>query len=287
MLIDSHCHVNFNAYSEDTDKVIDRCLSNDIWLINIGSEYNTSFKTVEIANNYDQGVYAVIGLHPIHVTSDITESVIVGGQKKEVKTPQEEFNYNKYKFLATSSDKVVGLGEVGLDYFYFDKNDNDADDKKKLQKEVFGEFINLSYELNLPLVIHCRGHRDDPYGAYDDVLKLIKNSNKDVRGVIHCFGGNLSQAKEFIELGFYVGFTGIITFKKKAEDLQAIVREISLKKILIETDSPFLAPEPYRGQRNEPFYVKFVAEKVAELKSVTIDEVANVTTDNAKKIFNI
>lgn len=287
MLIDSHCHVNFSAYHDDMDKVIDRCLSNDIWLINIGSEYHTSFKTIEIANNYDQGVYAVVGLHPIHVTSDIIENVMVLGQKKEVKTPQEKFDYDKYKYLAQSSNKVVGLGEIGLDYFYFDKNDVDVHSKKQLQQEVFEQFMDLANELDLPLVIHCRGHLNDPYGAYDDILKLIKNNNKEISGVIHCFGGNMSQAKEFIDLGFYIGFTGIITFKKKAEDLQAIVAEIPLNRILIETDAPFLAPEPYRGQRNEPYYVKFVAEKVAKLKDTTIDEVAKITTSNAKKLFNI
>lgn len=287
MLIDSHCHINFNAYKEDADEVIDRSLTNNIWLVNIGSQYSTSVRTIKIAEKYEKGVYAVVGLHPIHLIDDVKESVIIDGQKKEIKISREEFDYDKYKELARSSKKVVGLGEVGLDYFYFDKNDQDYETKKNLQKKVFTRFIILAEELNLPLVVHCRGCKDDPCGAYDDILKIIKSDGKNVKGVIHCFGGNLSQAREFVNLGFYIGFTGIITFKSKSEELQNIVKEIPIEKILVETDAPFLSPEPYRGQRNEPFNVKFVAEKVAKLKSLTIEEVAEVTTGNAKNLFNI
>ncbi|MDO8668766.1 MAG: TatD family hydrolase [Candidatus Buchananbacteria bacterium] len=287
MLIDSHCHVNFNAYNKDDREIIDRSLAEDIWLINIGSEYETSRRSIGIAENYQQGVYAVVGLHPIHVTGDVTESVITNGQTQEVTTRREEFDYNKYKELAKSSKKVVGLGEVGLDYFYFDRNEADAKAKKNLQKEYFNQFINLASELNLPLVVHCRGHKDNPYEVYDDILEIIQGSDKKIRGVIHCFGGNSSQAQKFINLGFYIGFTGIITFKKKAEELQQIAKEIPLEKILIETDAPYLAPEPHRGQRNEPSYVKFVAQKIAQLKGLNLEEVANTTTANARNLFNI
>lgn len=287
MLIDSHCHINFNAYKEDADDVIARSLAGGVWLINIGSQYSISKRTIKIADKYNEGVYAVVGLHPIHLIDDITESVIIDGVKHEITTHSEEFDYDKYKALARSSAKVVGLGETGLDYFYFDKNDQDFKVKKDLQKEIFKQFINLAIELNLPLVMHCRGHKDDLYTVYDDILGIIKTANKQVRGVIHCFGGNLLQAREFMNLGFYIGFTGILTFKKKSEELQKIVQEIPLEKILIETDAPFLSPEPYRGKRNEPSYVKFVAKKVAELKNLTLEEVAEVTTVNAKNLFNI
>ncbi|NCN07561.1 TatD family hydrolase [Candidatus Falkowbacteria bacterium] len=286
MLIDSHSHVNFDVYRKDFKSVIDHCLVNNTWLINIGSDFKTSSKTIELTRDYGRGVYAVVGLHPIHVVDDVVESVIVDGQKTEVVTPKEEFDYNKYRDLAKSSDKVVGLGEVGLDYFYFNDNDSDSLSKKNLQKEVFKKFIKLSQELNLPLVMHCRGHKDDPYGAYDDMLEILSDTRHH-HGVIHCFGGNLNQASKFVNLGFYVGFTGIITFKKKSEDVQEVVRAVPLDKILIETDSPFLTPEPHRGQRNEPYYVKFVAQKVAELKKITFDEVAIITTDNAKNLFSI
>jgi len=287
MLIDSHCHINFRVYKDDADQVITRALAENIWLVNIGSQYSTSARTIKIAENYDQGVYAVVGLHPIHLIDDITESVVLDGVKHEIKTQREEFDYDKYKALAKSSKKVVGLGEVGLDYYYFDKSDSNFESKMTLQKEVFEKFIYLAAELDLPLVIHCRGHKTDPYFAYDNVLEIIKHSGQAIRGVIHCFGGNLKQAREFIDLGFYVGFTGIITFKNKAEEVQAIAQAIPLDKILIETDAPFLAPIPYRGQRNEPLYVKLVAQKIAELKNLSLQEVSEATTANAQNLFNI
>lgn len=289
MLIDSHCHINFNAYKEDAEEVIQRSLGSDTWIVNIGSQYSTSKRTVEIADKYDKGVYAVVGLHPIHLNDDITESAIINGQKQEFTTRCEEFDYDKYKSLAKSSDKVVGLGETGLDYFYFKETDN-IEEVKNLQKDVFKKFIQMSDELDLPLVIHCRGTKEDSYGVYDDILSILKGvetRHAPSRGVIHCFGGNLIQAEEFVKMGFYIGFTGIITFKKKSEELQEIVRSISLNNILIETDAPFLSPEPHRGKRNEPEYVKFVAMKVAELKNISLDEVVNVTTKNAKELFKI
>lgn len=287
MLIDTHCHINFNAYQSDAGEVIGRALKNDIWLINIGAQYSTSKRTVLIADRYAEGVYAVVGLHPIHLIDDITESVVIDGVKHEIKTAREEFDYLKYKALAQSSKKVVGLGEVGLDYFYFDKSDTELAAKKTLQQEVFKKFVTLATELDLPLVIHCRGHKEDPYEAYDDILTILKNSHQKARGVVHCFGGNLHQAQAFIDLGFYIGFTGIITFKNKAEELQNIAKIIPLAKILIETDAPFLAPVPYRGQRNEPAYVKLVALKIAELRELSLLEVSQATTANAKKLFNI
>ena len=140
MLIDSHSHVNFDVYRKDFKSVIDHCLVNNTWLINIGSDFKTSSKTIELTRDYGRGVYAVVGLHPIHVVDDVVESVIVDGQKTEVVTPKEEFDYNKYRDLAKSSDKVVGLGEVGLDYFYFNDNDSDSLSKKNLQKEVFKKY---------------------------------------------------------------------------------------------------------------------------------------------------
>src|SRR3989344_6842085 len=124
MLIDSHCHINFSAYKDDSQEVIARALKSGVWLINIGSEYSTSARTIKIAENYSEGVYAVVGLHPIHLVDDITESVVIDGQKHEITTKREEFDYDKYKELARSSKKVVGLGETGLDYFYF-KTDTD------------------------------------------------------------------------------------------------------------------------------------------------------------------
>lgn len=288
MLIDSHCHINFAGFKEDADMVIQRSLDSDTLVINVGSQWTTSVRTVEIANKYESGVYAIVGLHPIHLTDDITESVMIDGKKQEFTTRREDFDYDKYKELALSSDKVIGLGESGLDYYYFDQNKKDQEEIKKIQKDVFRGFIKMAKELDLPLVMHCRGTKDDPHGAYDEMLEILEeDESRGLRGVIHCFGGNLSQAKWFVDLGFYVGFTGIVTFKKKVGETQVIAREIPLNKILIETDAPFLSPEPHRGKRNEPSYVKFVAEKIAELKNISIDEVSRITVENTKKLFKI
>ncbi|MFA5359093.1 MAG: TatD family hydrolase [Patescibacteria group bacterium] len=288
MLVDSHCHVNFNAYSKDAEDVIRRSLANNTWLVNIGSQLSTSRRTIKIAQNYQKGVYAVVGLHPIHLTQDITESAKFDGKEYKFVTRQEVFDYDTYRKLAKSSDKVVALGEVGLDYYYFDEMKDDPDKIKKIQVETLNKFIDLADELNLPLVLHCRGTKKDVYGAYDDLLEILrlKVKNKKLKGVVHCFGGNLVQAKGFIDFGFYIGFTGIITFKKSLE-LREIAKIIPLEKILVETDAPFLAPEPHRGERNEPIYVEFVAKKIAEVRAVSFEEVARTTTANAKKLFGI
>ncbi len=284
MLIDSHCHVNFNAYSEDAEETIQRSLAKDIWLVNIGSQYSTSERTIKIAEDYDVEVYAVVGLHPIHLTQDITESSTFNGKKYDFTTRKEIFDYEKYKKLALSSQKVVGLGEVGLDYFYFDKLEMDAKEIKDIQKETLRSFIKLGQELDLPLVFHCRGEVNNLHQAYDDLYEIIKDNN--IRGVVHCFGGTLEQAQKFVDAGFYIGFTGIITFKK-TEELQEIVRQLPLDKILVETDAPFLSPEPNRGKRNEPAYVEFVAKKVAEIKQVSFETVVEQTFANTRELFKI
>lgn len=289
MLIDSHCHINFKVYKKDADDVIQRSLSGDTWLINVGAQFSTSKRAIVIAEKYEKGVYAAVGLHPIHLLDDITESAVIAGQKYTITTKKEEFDYEKYKTLALSSKKIVALGETGLDYYNTKSQGPISNKDKILQKQVFEKFIDLSQEINLPLIVHCRGDEDDYYGVYDEMLEIFsaRQQKRKINGVIHCFGGNLQQAQQFVQLGFYIGFTGIITFKRKAEELQEIVKKLPLDKILIETDAPFLAPEPYRGKRNEPVYVKFVAEKIAELKNISPQEVIDITTKNAIKLFNL
>jgi TatD DNase family protein len=286
MLIDSHCHINFSSYKDDSKEVIARALDDNISIINIGSQYSTSQRTIKIAEQYDKNVYAVVGLHPVHLNDDITESAVIDGVKHEIVTKKEEFDYSAYRDLARSSDKVVGLGEVGLDYYYFDET-TDIASHKRLQKQVFQKFLELSHELDLPLVIHTRGSRENPYDAYDDILTTLKNSGLKIRGVVHCFGGSLLQAQEFVKLGFYIGFTGIITFKNKVEEAQSIVAKLPLNKMLVETDAPFLSPVPHRGKRNEPAYVRFVAMKMAELKNISFEEVSKVTVQNTKELFRL
>jgi TatD DNase family protein len=270
MIIDSHAHLTFKEYSEDLEDVIARSLSSDTQIINASSNYETSVMAVDLAKKYD-GMWAVVGCHP----DDLSLSKSI---------EQEDF-----KKLANSSPKVVGVGEVGLDFYRLPADKNEAEKIKQKQIEAFKQFIGLAQELNLPLVLHSRGEPNDPYGAYDLMLEILgkwQMANGKLKGVIHCYGGNLGQAKKFLDLGFYIGFTGIVTFKN-AKELQAIVKEIPLDKILIETDAPFLAPEPFRGQRNEPAYVKYVAQKIADLKEISFEEVTKATYENTCRLFNL
>jgi len=252
MLIDTHSHVNFNAYKDDADEVICRSLDNDIWMINVGSQYGTSKRAVEMAEKYPQGVYAAVGLHPIH--------------------SEEEFDPIKYKELAKSK-RVVAIGEIGLDY----KSEYIL--FKEKQKEVLLRQLDLAKELNLPVIFHCRM-------AHADLIKEIRSRNEigspKITGVIHCFTGTWEDAQKYLEMGFYLGFNGII-FKL---NLDEVIKNTPLERILIETDCPYLTPLPMAG-RNEPLYVKYVTEKIAQLKNLTLEKVAETTTQNAKKLFRI
>ena len=282
MVIDTHAHLNFNAYKTDLDEVIRRSLDNNIWMINVGSQYETSKKAVEIAEKYPEGVYAAVGLHPIHLSKGIFKTKI-DKEEIEFQTKEEEFDYQKYKELAKSK-KVVAIGETGLDYYYRPKTKKKLEEFKNKQKEVFLKHLELAQELNLPVIFHCRF-------AHDDLIKILadsQNSNKSTgvdllpSGVMHCFTGSWEQAKEYLEMGFYLGFNGII-FKL---DLDEIIKKTPLDKILIETDCPYLTPPPMTG-RNEPIYVKYVAEKIAKIKNLSSEEIAKITSENAKQLFRI
>ncbi len=269
MLIDTHAHLNFSAYKNDVDEVIKRALKNNIWMINVGSQYATSKKAVEIVEKYPEAVYAAVGLHPIHA--------------------QEKFNYKEYRKLAEFK-KIVAIGEIGLDYKveYFSF--------KERQKQVFLEQIDLAKELNLPIIFHCRMAHNDlieilksqiqkpnptEQGKVEDEEKSQRSSK--LQGVVHCFTGTWEQAKQYLEMGFYLGFNGII-FKL---DLDQVIKKTPMDKILLETDCPYLSPPRFSGQRNEPFYIKYIAEKIAEIKDISYQEVANITTQNAKELFDL
>ncbi len=291
MLIDSHCHLDFFAFKDDWREVIDRTLKEDVWLINVGAQFSTSERAIEAAELYPQGVYASIGLHPIHLFSETEEFTEANGEKKIIKHAGEEPDFSLYEKLARSSKKVVAIGEVGLDYYFFEgKSEEEVLVRKAKQQKIFLDFIALAEKLELPLILHCRGSKDEPYAAYDEMLDILKKEiavGRKIKAVIHCFGGRADQAERFIELGFYVGFTGIITFGKKASEVQLAVKAVPLSRILVETDAPFLTPEPYRGRRNEPAYVKYIAKKIAELKNEDLEVVSKATTENARKFFGI
>lgn len=264
MLIDSHAHLNFEDFKDDYNQVISDCQREDVWMINVGSQLATSRKAVEIAEQYETGVYAAVGLHPIHVS---------GGNFHP-----EAFNVDEYRALLNNSKKIVAIGETGLDFFH-------SADNSENQQKAFAKHLNLAKEFDLPIILHSRNSKDKTLDAYEEILKLLKEGDIK-KGVIHCFGGTLDQALAFIKLGFYVGFTGIITFDKIGQ-LEEVVKNLPLEKILIETDSPFLAPDPNRGKRNLPLYVKFVAEKIAKIKQILYNEVEDQTTKNAINLFNL
>ncbi|OGZ17910.1 MAG: hypothetical protein A2Z78_00435 [Candidatus Nealsonbacteria bacterium RBG_13_36_15] len=284
MLIDSHAHLNFSAFKDDVGKVIKRTLDNNIWVINVGSQYSTSKRAVEIAQEYEKGVYAAIGLHPMHLEERKVDHSEVDSQAV-FKTRAEEFDYEKYRELA-QNPKVVAIGEIGLDYYYKPKTKKKLEEFKEKQKETFLKQLNLAQELNLPVILHCRMAHGDLIETLNVIMKQL--NNETINGVIHCFTGDEAQANKYLELGFYFGFNGLI-FKKieGAPDWQEIIKKLPLKKILIETDAPYLTPPQKEGQRNEPIYVKYVAQKIAELKNTTLEEVAKITTQNARELFKI
>ncbi|MEK7558070.1 MAG: TatD family hydrolase [Patescibacteria group bacterium] len=279
MFIDTHAHVNFNAFKDDADKVIRHALINDTWMILVGAEAKTSRRALEYANKYEKGVYASVGLHPVHTN---TQKALGDGYDFNVQ--EECFSYDVYEKLAQFK-KVVAVGEIGLDYYHVNTTIESLVQKQK-QKEVFLKQLKLANNLKLPVIIHCRQ-------AHDDMLEILKGFRKDHKeslpkdkawGVIHCFSGDEELAWQYFNLGLNISFTGLITFSAEWDDL---IRKVPIDKIMIETDCPYMAPEPFRGQRNEPFLVKYVAIRIAEIKNLSLEKVAEITTNNAKTLFNI
>ena len=256
MLIDTHSHLNFSDFDKDRNELIKKCLAKDVWMINIGTDYESSKKAIEISEKYPQGIFASVGMHPENIG-------------------KENFDYKKYKALSNSK-KVVAVGEIGLDYWNHPKTKKKEIEFKEKQKELLLKQLNLAKELNLPVIFHCRL-------AHNDLLEILSTKeNSNLRGVVHCFTGNLEQTKKYLDMGFYLGFTGII-FKL---NLDEIIRKTPLDRILIETDCPFLSPLA-GTQRNEPLFVKYIAEKIAKLKNITFEEVAEKTSKNAKILFDL
>lgn len=276
-LIDIHAHVNFNAFREDGDAVVKRALAEQVGMILVGSQYDTSQRAIKYAERYPEGVWAAVGLHPIHLVPfevDAGELGESGG--KEIpgfKTRPEVFDYKKYKELALHA-KTVAIGECGLDYY----RTGQSNEEKKRQHDTLREHIRLACEVKKPLIIHCRN-------AYHDLYPILKEENAgEVGGTIHFFVGTWDDAQKFLDLGFHLSFTGVITF---ARNYDKVVRKAPLERIMVETDAPYVAPVPYRGKRNEPLYVSEIAAKIAELRGVSYEEVTRATTQNARRLFRI
>lgn len=254
-LVDSHCHLNDEKFEEDLSAAVDRAKSAGVTrIVNFGDRLATSSRVVDLAHEFE-GLFAGVGIHP-----------------EEVYEMQKKDDNRIIQFAEDS--KVVAIGEIGLDY-YWEKDS----DRRALQRKIFIHQLDLARQLHLPVCIHDRD-------AHGDTLEILKTEAVGIRGVLHCFSGSLEMAREVWKLGFLIGVDGPLTFKNAAK-LPEVVREVPKELLLIETDSPYMAPVPNRGKRNEPAYVKFVAEKVAEIRGETFEEVAEYTTRNAVDLYNI
>lgn len=260
ILFDSHAHLHFSQFDKDREEIIGRFKEAGIKVINVGTDFEDSKKAIELALKYPEVMQASVGLHP----NDASKS---------------DFNSGVFKELA-KDEIVVAIGECGLDYFRLPSETEITE-----QKEIFKKQIEIAKELKKPLVLHCRS--SDNKNTYNDMLDILVSCRLSLisgNGVVHFFAGSKETAKNFLDLGFYVSFAGPITF---ASEYREIVEFIPTDRILVETDAPFAAPVPYRGRRNEPSYVEFVARQIAEWKNMTFDDIANQTYNNAKALFQI
>lgn len=254
MLIDSHAHLDDRRFDRDRDMIIKNLQSNGIELvINIGADLQSSIASVSLAEKY-HNIYAAVGIHP-HSAKDVDESTL------EI-----------LKSFA-SREKVVAIGEIGLDYHY----DNSPRDD---QKKWFREQLKLAKEVDLPVVIHTRDAAQETF----DILKEAQDGN--LRGVLHCYSGSPEMTLEYVKLGFYISLAGPITFKNSRVSRE-VAKVVPLDKLLIETDCPYLTPEPYRGKRNEPIFVKYVGGTIADIRGITYEELAKATNRNTKELFKI
>ncbi len=258
-MIDPHAHLNFKEFDDDREEIIKRFFEGGgEKMINVGCDMKSSRESCELALK-NKNIFAAVGIHP-HDADTASEHNL-----KELEELVKHY-------------KVIAVGEIGLDYF------RNLSPREK-QIEAFKLQLELAENHQMPIIIHCRD-------AYNDLLNILKEyKTSNWRGVVHCFNASWETAEEFLELGFYIGFTGIVTYHKnkltEEPEIYKAVKNIPLDKILIETDCPYLAPAPKRGQRNEPLFVKYVAEKIAEIKKISFDEVEKITSRNAVELFGI
>lgn len=251
MYIDTHSHLFDNAFDIDRDEVINECLNQNVKkLIVVGFDKETNKLALELCSKY-ANLYPTVGLHPTEL-SDYSDNFFV------------------YLEDLIKDEKIVGIGECGLDYYW-------DDSKKDLQKEVFKKQIELSLKYDKPLIIHSRD-------AIADTLEVLKSVNKPIKGVMHGYSGSLEMAKEFVKLGLKLGIGGVLTFKN-AKNVKEVVKELDLSNFVLETDCPYLTPTPYRGKRNAPYYIPLIAKEMADIKGIDIKEVEETTTKNANELF--
>ena len=249
-LADTHAHIYDKQFKPDFDEIIERISKELEFIVSIGYDLESSEKSVDLAEKYPF-IYGVVGVHPTDIKkySDTVEKKL------------EELARNK---------KVVAIGEIGLDYHWME-------DPKEKQEEIFRRQMELSRRVGLPVVIHTRD-------AMEDTVKILEDY-KDIGGIMHCYPGSYETAEKLIDR-YYFGIGGVVTFKNNKVTKET-VKKLPIEKIVIETDCPYLTPEPFRGKRNEPVYVRYIAEEIARIKEMSLEKVIEVTTENAKKVYNI
>jgi TatD DNase family protein len=261
LLIDTHCHLNFDTYEPDRAEVVARAAAAGVTRIIIpGVDVATTREALALAAQYPSQVFAAAGVHP-NSTADFDDSTLA-----EIETLAQQ-------------PHIVSVGEIGLDYY------RDRSPKKK-QFAAFEAQLALAEKLSLPIIIHNRDASEDVVAILDNWVKTLTGPLRERPGVMHSFSAPPEIAERVLAMGFYLGFTGPVTFGK-ADDLRRVVAATPLNRILVETDGPFLTPHPYRGKRNESAYIPLIAERIATVKQLTLDEVASATTSNAVKLFNL
>ena len=253
LMIDTHAHFDSEFYDKSVNEVIDDCFNSGVTgIIFAGTDLATSKSVIDYTGMH-KGVYAVIGVHP---------------------SDEQAFNETFINFVKANKDKIVGIGEIGLDYHF-------EPFSKERQKEIFIKQLELGVELDLPIVVHQRDCTEDCLSIIKEYAPKLKR-----KGVIHCFTGSVEIARQYVELGFMLGIGGVVTFKN-AKSVVEVIKQIPLESLVVETDSPYLAPEPFRGKVNNPSMVRYVINKISELKNITFDEAERVTDENAKRMFNL
>ena len=265
---DAHTHVNFVAYNDDRDDVIHRAQFSEVGMNVVGTQKDTSAAAVVLAEQND-GVFATIGLHPVHTTKSYHDVKELGEGGKEFTSRGEVFDMATYRAMG-ESPKVIAIGECGLDYY------RSEEDAKTAQKDAFIQQIELANSLNKPLMLHIRN-------AYDDALEILKAHAK-VKGDVHFFAGDWGVAKRFLDFGFTLSFTGVVTF---TTDYDEVVKNAPLDMILSETDAPYVTPAPHRGKRNESSYIPLIVRRIAEIRGQEFDFVAPQLLDNARRVFQL
>ena len=254
MLFDTHCHINDKPYAADRQDMLERAFAAGVqWMLCPGTDIETSAEAVALSHEYDQ-VYAAVGIHPEDAASATPEG------------------FEQIRTWLKTEPKVVALGEVGLDYHW-------PEPSHEVQQAVFIEQVKMAVELDVPIDIHDRE-------AHGDTMDILRQYGRGIRGVFHCYSGSLEMAQELIKMGFYIGFTGTMVFPN-SKKLKRIATEIPMDRVLIETDCPYLTPPPFRGKRNEPAYVQYVAAEIAALRGMEVSDVQRLTVENGKRAFGI